>query len=274
MIRYYKPTSPARRFRTEPTEKLKTKPYLPLTIPKKRKSGRNNLGRITSRHRGGGHKRRIRIIDFKRDKWDVPGIVRTIEYDPNRKARISLVEYEDGEKRYILHPLNLRVGRTVISSRGKIPLRVGNAMPLQHIPGGTFVHNVELLPGRGGKIARSAASYAVLMSKDDEYAILKLPSGEIRKVSVNCLATIGRLDNIEHSSESLGCAGASRHKGRRPKTRGTAMNAVDHPHGGGRGRSHGGNVPRSPTGIPAKGFKTRNPKKASSKLIIMRRKKK
>ncbi|MCD6412542.1 MAG: 50S ribosomal protein L2 [Elusimicrobia bacterium] len=272
-MKYYKPTSPSKRFRTVPVARLATKPYKSLTAPLKSTGGRNNLGRVTLRFRGGGHKRRLRIIDFKRDKWDVPAVVKTVEYDPVRSCGISLVEYEDGEKRYILHPDGLHEGRRIVSSKGKVSLRAGNAMPLRFIPGGAFVHNVELYPGRGGVLARSAAGYAVIMSKDEEFAVLRLPSGEIRKVFLDCLATVGRLDNIDHSGEKLGFAGAKRHRGRRPHVRGTAMNAVDHPHGGGRGRSHGGNVPRSPSGIPAKGYKTRNPKKASSKMIIARRKK-
>ncbi|MFH1957137.1 MAG: 50S ribosomal protein L2 [bacterium] len=272
-MRYYKPTTSSRRFKTMPVAHLPQKPFSALTKPLKSHGGRNNLGRITMRFRGGGEKRRLRLIDFKRDKWDVTGVIKTVEYDPVRSCGISLVEYEDGEKRYILHPEGLLQGRSVISSRGKVPLKTGNAMPLSFIPGGTFIHNVELVPGCGGKIARSAAGYVVIMSKDEKYAVLKMPSGEIRKVFVNSLATIGRIDNIEHSGAVLGNAGANRHRGRRPHVRGTAMNAVDHPHGGGRGRSHGGNVPRSPTGIPAKGYKTRNKKKASSRLIISRRKK-
>ena len=272
-MKYYKPTTSSRRARTVPTDRIRVKPHLPLTIPAKASGGRNNNGRITVRFRGGGAKRRIRLIDFKRDKWDISGIVKSVEYDPGRSCRISLVEYSDGEKRYILHPEGLKEGRTVLSSRSRAPLHPGNAMPLSCIPGGTFVHNIEIIPGKGGKIARSAAGFAVIMSKDDKYAVLKMPSGEIRKVFVSSLATVGRLDNIEHAGKKFGCAGAKRHIGRRPHVRGTAMNAVDHPHGGGRGRSHGGNVPRSPQGIPAKGFKTRNPKKASGALIISRRKK-
>ena len=272
-MKKYKPTTSSRRFKTKSSGTFKTKPHKELTFTRKASGGRNNLGRITVRFRGGGHKRRIRVIDFKRDKRDTDGVVQTIEYDPGRSCRISLVKYADGEMRYILHPDGLKIGRTVVSSAGKVPLRPGNAMPLGLIPGGTFVHNVEMIPGGGGKIARSAARYAVIMSKDEQYAVLKMPSGEIRKVASGCMATIGRLDNIEHSAETLASAGANRRRGRRPHVRGTAMNAVDHPHGGGRGRSHGGNVPRSPTGIPAKGFKTRNKKKASSKMIILRKKK-
>lgn len=272
-MKYYKPTTSSRRFRTEPVTRLSQKPCLALTMALKSSGGRNNLGRITARFRGGGRKRRLRLIDFKRDKWDIAGVVKTVEYDPVRSCGISLIEYEDGEKRYILHPDGLHIGRSIISSKGRIPLKIGNAMPLNFIPGGTFIHNVELVPGDGGKIARSAAGYVAIMSKDEKYAVLKMPSGEIRKVFVGALATIGRIDNIEHSGASLGNAGASRHRGHRPHVRGTAMNAVDHPHGGGRGKSHGGNVPRSPTGVPAKGYKTRNRKKASSRMIISRRKK-
>ncbi len=272
-MRYYKPTTPANRFKTIPVVRHRGKPYRKLTVPLKSSAGRNNLGRVTLRFRGGAHKKRLRLIDFKRDKWDVPGIVKTIEYDPVRSCGICLIEYEDGEKRYILHPEGLHEGRKIVSSKGWIPLRTGNAMPLRFIPGGAFVHNVELYPGGGGVLARSAAGYAVIMSKDEKFAVLRLPSGEIRRVFVDCLATVGRLDNIDRSGQKLGSAGARRHRGRRPHVRGTAMNAIDHPHGGGRGRSHGGNVPRSPSGIPAKGYKTRNPKKASSKMIIARRKK-
>ncbi|PIU17929.1 MAG: 50S ribosomal protein L2 [Elusimicrobia bacterium CG08_land_8_20_14_0_20_44_26] len=271
MIRY-KPTTSSRRFRTKSSGVYKAKPYKPLTFSQKASGGRNNLGRMTMRFRGGGHKRRIRQIDFKRDKWDVKGIVQTVEYDPGRSCRISLVKYADGDVRYILHPEGLHVGRFVISSKNKAALKLGNAMPISFIPGGTLVHNIEMIPGAGGAIARSAAGCASIMSKDEKYAVLKMPSGEIRKVFVNSMATIGRLDNIEHSAENLGCAGSNRHRGRRPHVRGTAMNAVDHPHGGGRGRSHGSNVPRSPTGVPAKGFKTRKRRKSSSKMIISRKK--
>jgi len=269
----YKPTTSARRFMSRyAREVTKEKPEKNLTIPLKKKAGRNSEGKITVRHRGGGSKRKLRIIDFKRDKFDVIGKVIAIEYDPNRSSLIALIEYEDGERRYILHPEGLKVGRKIISSLNKVDIKIGNSMPLSVMPLGTFVHNVELIPGRGGKLARSAGSFAQLMTIEGKYAILKLPSGEMRKVPKECRATVGQVGNIEYENIKIGSAGRMRRTGRRPHVRGVAMNPVDHPHGGGKGKAKGGNIPQSPTGVPAKGYKTRKKNKPSSKLIIKRRK--
>ncbi len=271
-IRNYKPTSPGRRFVTslDFTELTTSTPLKKLTKGKKRSSGRNNDGHITSRHRGGGHKRRYRIIAFKRDKFDVPAKVATVEYDPNRTAFIALLHYLDGEKRYILAPEGIKVGDMVVAGE-KVDVRDGNAMPLRSIPLGTQVHNVELKPGKGGQMVRSAGASAQIMAKEGKYATLRMPSGEMRMVLAACMATIGQVGNSEQSNLSIGKAGRSRWKGIRPQTRGTAMNPVDHPHGGGEGRNKG-HHPVTPWGKPTKGAKTRG-RKSSDRLIVSRRKK-
>ena len=272
-IRKYKPTSPGRRFQSVQTfdDITTTKPYKPLTEPLPKSGGRNNRGRITIWQRGGGHKRTYRVIDFKRNKKDVPGTVTTVEYDPNRSARIALVTYADGEKRYILQPVGVKVG-TVIVSGERVDTLPGNAMPLKNIPLGTQVHNVELKPGKGGQIARSAGASVQLVAKEGKYASLRLPSGEIRRILDECSATVGQVGNVDHENVTLGKAGRSRWLGRRPNVRGVAMNPVDHPLGGGEGRSAGGRHPVSPWGVPAKGYKTRR-RKPSDKFITQRRKK-
>lgn len=270
-IKSYKPTSPGRRFTTTPAfeEITKTEPEKSLTVPVKRKGGRNNYGRITTRHQGGGHKRRYRIIDFKRDKDGVPGRVASIEYDPNRNARIALVVYADGEKRYILAPNKLRVGDGV-ESGPEADIKVGNALPLRNIPVGTVVHNIELHIGRGGQIARSAGTSAQVMAKEGTYATLRLPSGEMRLIHMGCRATVGEIGNAEHENLSGGKAGRTRWRGVRPTVRGTTMNPVDHPHGGGEGSTPPGRHPVTPWGVPTLGHKTRG-KKPSDKYIIRRR---
>jgi large subunit ribosomal protein L2 len=266
-----KPTSPGRRFQTvsDFAEITKTEPEKSLLRPLKKSGGRNNYGRRTARHLGGGHKRQYRLIDFKRDKIGVPAKVVSIEYDPNRTARIALLHYRDGEKRYILAPLELRVGDEIISSAGA-DIKPGNTLPLQDIPTGTLVHNVEMKPGKGGQMARAAGSYVQLMAKEGKLAHLKLPSGEVRMVPLNCKATIGQLSNVEHANISLGKAGRKRWLGKRPHVRGVAMNPVDHPLGGGEGKSSGGRHPCTPWGKPTKGYKTRKPKD-SDRYIIKRR---
>ncbi|MBW1722265.1 MAG: 50S ribosomal protein L2 [Deltaproteobacteria bacterium] len=271
-IKSYKPTSPGRRFQTCVTfdEITRRKPEKSLLKPLKKSGGRNTLGRVTARHRGGGHKRLYRIIDFRRDKDGIPARVASIEYDPNRSARIALLHYIDGEKRYILAPNGLKVGDQVMSGPGA-EIKTGNAIPLRDIPLGTPVHNVELYVGHGGQLARGAGSHAQLMAKEGKYASLKLPSGEVRMVPLDCKATIGQVGNLEHENQSVGKAGRNRWKGRRPRVRGVAMNPVDHPHGGGEGKSSGGRHPVTPWGVPTKGYKTRV-KKASDKLILKRRK--
>ncbi len=270
-IKQYKPTSPGRRFVTtlDFSELTASKPYKPLTQGKKRSCGRNNEGHITSRHRGGGHKRRYRIIDFRRNKPGVPARVATIEYDPNRTAFIALLHYADGDKRYILAPQGLKVGDTVVAGE-RVEVRPGNAMPLANIPLGTLVHNIELKPGKGGQMVRAAGTAAQLVAKEGRYATLRLPSGEMRMVLATCMATIGQVSNPDHMNISLGKAGRSRWLGIRPQTRGTAMNPVDHPHGGGEGRNKGRH-PVSPWGWPTKGYKTRG-RKPSDRLIVSRRK--
>jgi large subunit ribosomal protein L2 len=246
-------------------------PHKPLTTHKKRASGRNNNGRITMRRRGGGHKRHIRIVDFRRNKLDVPARVETIEYDPNRSARIALVCYLDGERAYILHPLGVKVGDLLVSGE-KVDVQPGNAMPLANMPLGTQVHNVELAPGGGGKIARSAGASVQLMAKEGDFALLRLRSGEIRRVRIDCRATIGQVGNTDHENIKIGKAGRSRWKGRRPKVRGVAMNPVDHPMGGGEGKTSGGRHPVSPWGQPAKGYRTRKNQRTDG-MIVSRRKK-
>jgi len=247
-----------------------SKPEKKLTKGLRKTGGRNNTGRIMVRHIGGGHKRRYRFIDFKRDKTGVPGKVASIEYDPNRSARISLIHYADGEKRYILHPVGLKVGDSVMAGPDA-DIRVGNALPLKNIPEGTFIHNLELVAGKGGQMVRSAGGQAQLAGKDGKYAHVKLPSGEIRLIPTACRATIGQVSNTENEGIVLGKAGRSRHLGRRPTVRGTAMNATDHPLGGGRGRSKGGNHPRSPWNQLSKGLKTRNKKKVWGWMIVQDR---
>jgi large subunit ribosomal protein L2 len=271
-INKVKPTSPGRRFQDYSSfeEITRTSPEKKLLKVIKKSGGRNAHGRITIRHRGGGHKRKYRMIDFKRDKTGIPARVAAIEYDPNRSARIALLHYVDGEKRYILAPLQLRVD-DVVESGPKADIKPGNNLPLQNIPLGTYIHNIELRAGKGGQIVRSAGTYAQLMAKEDRYALVKLPSGEVRMVLLNCQATIGQLGNAQHENLSLGKAGRKRWLGRRPKVRGVAMNPVDHPMGGGEGRSSGGRHPCSPWGMPTKGYKTRK-KGKSDRLIVKRRK--
>jgi large subunit ribosomal protein L2 len=270
-IRKYKPTSPGRRFQTvQVFDELTTnRPYKPLTEPLMKSGGRNNQGELTSWWRGGGHKRAYRIIDFKRDKRNIPAKVSTIEYDPNRSARIALVTYADGEKRYILHPVGLKVGDTIVTADA-VDVLPGNAMRLKNVPLGTQVHNVELRPGKGGQIARSAGSSVQVVAKEGEYASLKMPSGEMRLISMECLATIGQVGNVDHENVSIGKAGRTRWMGRRSHVRGVAMNPVDHPHGGGEGKTSGGRHPVSPWGMPTKGYKTRH-RKQTDRFIINRR---
>jgi len=270
-IRSYKPTSPGRRFQTiqDYAEITSAKPYKPLTEHLKKSGGRNNHGEITSWWRGGGHRRLYRIIDFKRDKIGIPGKIVTVEYDPNRSARIALVQYADGEKRYILQPVGLKVGDSIVAGDA-VDILPGNTLPLKNIPLGTQIHNVELRPGKGGQIARSAGSSVQLVAKDGPYASVKMPSGELRRINIECRATVGQVGNLEHENVSLGKAGRSRWLGKRPHVRGVAMNPVDHPLGGGEGKTSGGRHPVSPWGMPTKGFKTRN-RKATDQFIITRR---
>ncbi|TAL16291.1 50S ribosomal protein L2 [bacterium] len=271
-IKRYRPTSPGRRFVTASTyeEVTKTTPEKSLLVSKKRTGGRNNVGRVTCRHIGGGNKRRYRIIDFKRDKHGIPAKVDSIQYDPNRNSRIALLNYADGEKRYILAPKDLGVGDTVMSG-AKAEIRPGNALPLASIPLGTLVHNIELKLGKGGQMARSAGTYAQLMAKEGDYAVLRLPSGEMRQVRMECFATIGQVGNEEFENISIGKAGRNRWLGIRPTVRGVAMNPIDHPHGGGEGRTSGGRHPVTPWGVPTKGKKTRN-NKVTDRYIVRRRK--
>jgi len=271
-VRQYKPTSPGRRFGSvsDFAQLTTAKPHKPLLKPKKRSGGRNVHGHTTARFRGGGAKRHYRVIDFKRDKFDVPGRVLTIEYDPNRTCRIALIGYADGDKRYILAPRGLAVGQTVVSSESA-ELKIGNSMPLRHIAPGTPIHNVELTQGKGGQLARSAGSAAVLSAKEGDYGLITLPSGEARRVRLDCRATIGQVGNVEHQIVVIGKAGRRRHMGRRPHVRGMAMNPVAHPMGGGEGRAGGGRIPSSPWGKPAKGGKTRPKNKHSNKFIVRRR---
>jgi large subunit ribosomal protein L2 len=271
-VRPYQPTSAGRRFQTanDFSEITKSKPERALIEPKSRSGGRNANGRVTARHRGGGHKRRFRVVDFRREKEQVPARVAAVEYDPNRSARLALLHYADGEKRYILAPVGLRVGDMVVSGEGA-DIKPGNALPLRQIPLGTMVHNVEMKPGKGGQLARGAGTAIQLMAKEGDMALLKLPSGELRQVQIRCRATIGQVGNLDHENVSIGKAGRTRWRGRRPRVRGVAMNPVDHPHGGGEGRSKG-NHPQSPWGQPAKGYKTRhNPR--TDRFIVKRRSK-
>jgi len=275
-IRKLKPDTPSRRYMSVSTFEEITKKYpeRKLTVSLKKTGGRNNLGRITSRRRGGGHKRRYRIIDFKRNKFDIFGKVIAIEYDPNRSSRIALISYKDEEKRYIIAPDGLKVGDEVISSKeNKVPFKKGNTLMLRNIPEGMLIHNIELKPGKGAQMARSAGSYARIMAKENNLVSLKLPSGEIRMVADTCLATLGSVGNKTHENIKIGKAGRSRWLGKRPKVRGVAMNPVDHPHGGGEGRTSGGRHPVSPWGTPAKGYRTRKKNKQSNKYIVSRRKK-
>ena len=271
-IKKYKPTSPGRRDMTVSTfEEITTSaPEKSLLLPLKKNSGRNNQGRLTMRHQGGGHKRRFRVIDFKRDKDNIPAKVATIEYDPNRTANIALLNYADGEKRYIIAPQGIAVGDVLVSGR-EVDIRPGNALPLASIPVGTVVHNVEILPGRGAKMGRSAGSTIQLMAKEGKYATLRMPSGEMRMVLANCRATIGQVGNADQGNITIGKAGRNRWKGIRPTNRGVVMNPVDHPHGGGEGRSPVGRNPVTPWGKPALGAKTRKRNKQSNRMIIKHR---
>jgi large subunit ribosomal protein L2 len=273
-IRKYNPTSPGRRQMTSSTfeEITKSKPERSLLEPIKRSGGRNNAGRITKRHTGGGHKKQYRIIDFRRDKLEVPAKVAAIEYDPNRSARIALLFYADGEKRYILAPHGMNVGDTVVASEGA-DIRPGNALAIRSIPLGTWVHNVELKVGKGGQLARSAGTYAQIAAKEGRYAQLRMPSGEVRLVLQECRATIGQVGNLDHEKITIGKAGRNRWLGKRPQSRGVAMNPVDHPHGGGEGKSSGGRHPVTPWGVPTKGYKTRSNKRTDN-FIVRRRNKK
>jgi len=272
-LKKYKPTTPGQRFKVISSydDITSMTPEKSLLSPSRKTGGRNNQGRMTMRYVGGGHKQVYRMIDFKRDKDDIPGLVKTIEYDPNRTARIALINYKDGEKRYIVAPHGLKVGQTILSGKG-VPPEIGNTMYLSEIPFGTVIHNVELRPGQGAKMVRSAGAYAQLMSRDGKFAIIKMPSGETRMILQTCKATIGMVSNTDHQLEKHGKAGRNRWLGRRPRNRGVAMNPVDHPMGGGEGRASGGH-PRSRKGMPAKGYKTRSKKKQSNQYIIEKRKK-
>lgn len=274
-IKKFKPTTPTRRFGSVSTfdEITTDKPYKPLTYIKKRSGGRNNHGHITCRHRGGGAKRRIRIIDFKRDKFDMEAVVKTIEYDPNRSARIALVEYEDNEKRYILAPKGLKVGETIKSGKQVEP-KNGNRLPIRAIHPGTPIYNIELRPGQGGKLVRSAGAMAHIAAKDEPYANIKMPSGEVRKIHLDCYATVGQVSNTDHENVTLGKAGRKRYLGIRPTVRGVVMNPVDHPHGGGEGKTSGGRHPSTPWGKATKGLKTRKRNKDTNKYIVKDRRKK
>jgi len=274
-VRKLKPDTPSRRYMSVSTfeEITKKRPERKLTKAIRKTGGRNNQGRITSRHRGGGHRRRYRMIDFKRNKYDIVALIEAIEYDPNRSPRIALLIYEDGEKRYIIAPDGLKVGDKIVSTQNnQIPFKTGNAMPIGAIPEGLLVHNIELKPGKGAQMARSAGAYARIMANESGMVTLKLPSGEVRMVSENCIATIGMVGNKSHENIVIGKAGRSRWLGRRPKVRGVVMNPVDHPHGGGEGRTSGGRHPVSPWGMPTKGYRTRKKNKASNKYIVKRRK--
>ena len=271
-IKSYNPTTSSLRHRTGLTyEELTTRePYKPLLEPLKKSGGRNSQGRISIRHRGGGHKRAYRIIDFKRDKIDVPGEVETIEYDPNRSGFISLIKYKDGERRYILTTQNMKVGQAIVSSNRQVDILPGNSMPLRFIPLGTVVHNIELKKGKGGQIAKAAGAGAQILAKEGDYGQIRMPSSEIRKVHLECRATVGEVSNPDHQNISIGKAGRKRWMGRRPHVRGTAMNPVDHPHGGGEGKAKGGRHPVSPTGVPTKGYRTRRNKR-TQQFIVRRR---
>ena len=272
-IKTYRPTTQTLRYRTTlVNDDLTTsKPHKPLLEPKTRTGGRRNSGNITSRFRGGGNKRKLRLIDFKRDKQGIPATVASIEYDPNRSARIALLSYADGEKRYILQPDGLKVGQKVVSGP-EADILVGNALPLRNVPPGTMVHNVELRPGKGAQMVRAAGGSAQLVAKEGDYALVKLPSGETRKVLLDCMATIGQVGNLDHENVTIGKAGRTRWLGKRPHNRGVTMNPVDHPHGGGEGKTSGGRHPVTPWGQPTRGYKTRNNKRTDA-FIVGRRKK-
>jgi large subunit ribosomal protein L2 len=272
-IKSYRPITPARRFLTGlDSSDISSKPTVAKLLKKlPRSAGRNNNGRITSRHREGGAKKLYRIIDFKRKKFGIEGVVATIEYDPYRNCRIALINYPDGDKRYIIQPSGLKVGDKVCAAESGLDIKPGNAMKLKNIPMGTIIHNIEMKPGQGAKIARSAGGYAQLMGREEKYVILRLPSGEMRQILSECMATIGTVGNEDWSNVVIGKAGRNRHRGIRPQTRGSAMNPIDHPHGGGEGKTNASRHPVSPWGMPTKGFKTRR-KKSSDKLIISRRK--
>jgi len=274
-VKKYKPTSPGRRHGSvlDFSELTTSKPEKGLTEPLHSTGGRNNHGRVTVRHRGGGHKRKYRVIDWKRDKDGIPAKVKTVEYDPNRSANIALLWYADGVKRYIVAPQGLEVGQTLMSGTGAEPLP-GNSMALADMPIGVDVHNIEMQPGRGGQLCRSAGSVAQLTAREGKYALILMPSGELRRIHISCRATIGRVGNLDHQNVKLGKAGRKRHMGRRPEVRGTAMNPIDHPMGGGEGRTAGGRHPCSPTGVLSKGGRTRRPKNPTDKFILRRRKKK
>ena len=271
-LKTFKPTSAGLRHRTGIVydDLTQDKPYKPLLEPIKKKGGRNSRGHISARHRGGGNKRQYRIIDFKRDKKGVPGIVETIEYDPNRSSFISLIKYRDGERRYILTPRGLKKGQAIVSDDKQVDILPGNAMPLRNIPLGMIIHNIELRNGKGGQIAKSAGTGAQILAKEGDYAQVRLPSSEIRKIHLDCRATIGEVSNPDHQNISIGKAGRKRNMGRRPHVRGTAMNPIDHPHGGGEGKAKGGRHPVSPTGQPAKGYRTRRNKRTQA-FIVRRR---
>jgi len=270
-IKTYRPVTPTLRFKTTVVnDDLTTdRPYKKLTEIKKKTGGRRNAGDLTMRHVGGGHKRKLRTIDFKRDKTGVPGTVESIEYDPNRSARIALISYRDGEKRYIVQPIGLQVGATIVAGP-EADILVGNALPLKNIPAGTTVHNIELRPGKGAQMARSAGAQAQLVAKEGDYALLKLPSGETRRVLIDCMATVGQVGNTDHENISYGKAGRKRWLGIRPTNRGVSMNPVDHPHGGGEGKTSGGRHPVTPWGQPTRGYKTRNNKR-TDEFIVQRR---
>ena len=272
-VKKFKPYTPSRREMTisDFAEITKSTPEKSLLSKKSRTGGRNSNGRITSRHIGGGHKKAYRTIDFKRNKKDIPARVAAIEYDPNRTARIALLNYVDGEKRYIIAPLGLKVGDVLVAGEN-VELKLGNTLPLKNIPIGQMIHNIELKIGKGGQLVRTAGAYAVLMAKDGNYCHIKLPSGEVRLIHENCVATLGQIGNVDNMNINIGKAGKSRWLGKRPKVRGCAMNPVDHPHGGGEGKSSGGRQPVSPWGTPAKGYKTRKKSKPSNKFIVKRRK--
>ena len=272
-IKTYRPITPSLRSMTTLTNEELTadKPHKPLTRIKMRTGGRRNAGDITIWHRGGGHKRKLRAIDFKRDKQGVPGTVASIEYDPNRSARIALIAYADGDKRYILHPVGLQVGQKIVSGP-EADILVGNALPLKNIPAGTTIHNIELRPGKGAQMVRSAGGAAQLVAKEELYALVKLPSGETRKVLIDCMATVGQIGNVDHENISIGKAGRKRWMGKRPVNRGVAMNPVDHPHGGGEGKTSGGRHPVTPWGQPTRGYKTRNNKRTDDFIISRRQK--
>jgi large subunit ribosomal protein L2 len=272
-IKSFRPITPTLRFQTKlVNDDITTdQPYKPLLQVKPRTGGRNNMGKLVVRHQGGGHKQKRRLIDFKREKFGIPGTVATIEYDPNRSSRIALVHYADGEKRYIIQPIGLKVGQKIMSGP-EADILVGNALPLKNIPTGTIVHNIELRPGKGAQMARSAGAQVNLIAKEGDYALLKLPSGETRKVLVDCMATIGQVGNTDHENVTIGKAGRSRWKGIRPANRGVSMNPVDHPHGGGEGKTSGGRHPVTPWGQPTRGYKTRNNKRTDV-FIVQRRNK-